>query len=196
MSVFTNDVTVEAGTTNIPVTVATPLPAGTNVIGHIIADTGSTTAVTGNVTVVQPTGTSLHAVLDTTSTTAVTQTTGTNLHTVVDSGSISATQGTSPWVVSGTVTTTSGTSNTANTTRVATSTTAATALAANANRKQAIITTETGNTYVSLGSTATTTNYAYLLTATSTLEIPSMWTGTISVIRASGTGNIQVVEMV
>lgn len=112
------------------------------------------------------------------------------------SGTVSATQGTSPWVVSGTVTTTAGSSNTATTTRVATSTTAALALAANANRKQAIITTETGNTYVSLGSTATTTNYAFLLTATSSLEVPSMWTGTVSVIRASGSGNIQVVEMV
>lgn len=66
------------------------LPAGSNVIGHVIADTGSTTAVTGNVTVVQPTGTSLHAVLDATSTTTVTQATGTNLHTVVDSGTLTA----------------------------------------------------------------------------------------------------------
>ena len=40
------------------------LPAGTNVIGHVITDTGSTTTVTGNVTVVQPTGTNLHAVVD------------------------------------------------------------------------------------------------------------------------------------
>lgn len=40
------------------------LPAGTNVIGHVIADSGSTTAVTGNVTVVQATGTNLHAVID------------------------------------------------------------------------------------------------------------------------------------
>lgn len=101
-----------------------------------------------------------------------------------------------PVPISGTVTTTSGSSSSATTTRVATSTTAALALASNANRKQAIITTETGNTYVSLGSTATTTNYAYLLTATSSLEIPALWTGTVSVIRASGSGNIQVVEMV
>ena len=64
------------------------LPAGTNVIGHVITDTGSTTVVTGNVTVVQATGTNLHVVLDTTSTTAVTQATGTNLHAVVDSGTI------------------------------------------------------------------------------------------------------------
>lgn len=41
-----------------------PLPAGTNVIGHVINDSGSTTAVTGNVTVVQPTGSNLHAQLD------------------------------------------------------------------------------------------------------------------------------------
>jgi hypothetical protein len=40
------------------------LQAGAAVIGHVITDTGSTTAVTGNVTVVQGTGTNLHAVLD------------------------------------------------------------------------------------------------------------------------------------
>lgn len=68
--------------------------AGSAVIGHVIADSGSTTAVTGNVTVVQPTGTNLHAVLDTTSTTAVTQATGTNLHAVLDSGTTTVTQGT------------------------------------------------------------------------------------------------------
>lgn len=60
------------------------LPAGTNVIGHVIADTGSTTAVTGNVTVVQGTGTNLHTVIDSGTLTAVTAITnalpaGTNL---------------------------------------------------------------------------------------------------------------------
>lgn len=66
------------------------LETTSGVIGHIVADTGSTTAVTGNVTVVQPTGTNLHAVLDTTSTTAVTQATGTNLHAVLDTTSTTA----------------------------------------------------------------------------------------------------------
>lgn len=66
------------------------LGAGSAVVGHVIADSGSTTAVTGNVTVVQPTGTNLHTVLDTTSTTAVTQATGSNLHAVTDSGSTTA----------------------------------------------------------------------------------------------------------
>jgi hypothetical protein len=55
-------------------------PTGTNL--HAVLDTTSTTAVT------QATGTNLHAVIDTTSTTAVTQATGTNLHSVVDSGTI------------------------------------------------------------------------------------------------------------
>ncbi len=47
------------------------------------------TPVSGTVTVVQPTGTNLHAVLDS-GTTTVTQATGTNLHTVVDSGTLTA----------------------------------------------------------------------------------------------------------
>lgn len=54
--------------------------AGTAVLGHIIADTGSTTAAT------QATGTNLHAVIDSGSTTAVTQATGSNLHAVLDAG--------------------------------------------------------------------------------------------------------------
>lgn len=54
--------------------IASALPAGTNAIGHVIADTGSTTAVTGNVTAVQATGTNLHVVVDSAPTTAVTGT--------------------------------------------------------------------------------------------------------------------------
>ncbi len=67
--------------------------AGSAVIGHVITDSGSTTAVTGNVTVVQATGTNLHSVIDSGSTTAVTQATGTNLHAVIDSGSTTAVTG-------------------------------------------------------------------------------------------------------
>jgi hypothetical protein len=55
---------VATGVDTFNTTINTALPAGTNVIGHVINDSGSTTAVTGNVTVVQPTGTNLHAVLD------------------------------------------------------------------------------------------------------------------------------------
>jgi hypothetical protein len=49
---------------------------------------GSTAGVKAVVT--QPTGTNLHAVIDTGSTTAVTQATGTNLHAVIDTGSTTA----------------------------------------------------------------------------------------------------------
>lgn len=75
--------------TPVPVsgTVTVVQPTGTNL--HTVTDSGSTTVVTGNVTVVQPTGT--------------------NLHTVVDSGTITL-SGTSP--VSGTVTANQGTANT------------------------------------------------------------------------------------
>lgn len=92
------------GSQNLEVVVNAALPAGSNVIGHVIADSGSTTAVTGNVTVVQGTGTNLHAVLDSGSTTAVTQSTAANLnctavlaagsavigHVITDSGSVTA----------------------------------------------------------------------------------------------------------
>lgn len=62
-------------------TITNPLPSGTNVIGHVITDTGSTTAVTGSVTVVQPTGTNLHTVLDSGTLTSITNAlpAGTNL---------------------------------------------------------------------------------------------------------------------
>lgn len=72
------------------------LGAGAAVIGHVIADTGSTTAVTGNVTATQATGTNLHVVADTGSTTAVTgnvtaiQGTGSNLHVQVDTAPTTA----------------------------------------------------------------------------------------------------------
>jgi len=52
------------------------------------------------VTVVQPTGTNLHVVVDTAPTTMVVQPTGTNLHTVVDSGTIIANAGTGTFAVS------------------------------------------------------------------------------------------------
>lgn len=62
----------------------TTLGAGSAVIGHVITDSGSTTAVTGNVTVTQATGTNLHTVVDSGTLTAVTAITnalpaGTNL---------------------------------------------------------------------------------------------------------------------
>jgi len=70
------------------------LPAGTNVIGHVITDTGSTTVVTGNVTVVQPTGTNLHVVVDSAPTTSVTQGTSPWVSNVTQFGSSNVVTGT------------------------------------------------------------------------------------------------------
>lgn len=87
------------------------------------------------------------------------------------------------------------TAGTATVTRVATSTTVATALAANANRTGFIINTESGTTYVKFGSTATTTDYTVELAANSTYEYQG-YKGNVTVIRPSGTGNIQVTEII
>lgn len=119
----TGTITVTASATAAPYTpvvVNTNGIAGTAVLGHVIADSGSTTAAT------QATGTNLHAVLDTTSTTAVTQATGSNLHavldassavighTIIDTGSTTAVTGNPGVSQSGTWTVQPG--NTANTT--------------------------------------------------------------------------------
>jgi hypothetical protein len=112
----------------VPVSLATlpALTAGSAVIGHVIADSGSTTAVTGNVTVTQATGTNLHAVIDSAPTTAVTNAGLSNLdvalstrtkpadqqHTIIDSSASIAVTGpltdtqlrATPVPVSGTVT--------------------------------------------------------------------------------------------
>lgn len=78
--------------------------------------------------------------------------------------------------------------------RVATSTTVATALVANANRTGLIINTEGGTTYVKFGSTATTTDYTVELAGNSYYDYQG-YKGIVTVIRASGTGNIQVTEV-
>lgn len=191
MSVFTNEVTSDQGAPN---TAANSWPVeitdGTNILGtaaHPVKTdpTGATTQpVSGTVSVsnfpaTQPVSGTVTANAGTGNFTVV-QGTGTNLHVVVDSGTVS---------------TTSAVSSTATITRVSTSTTAATALASNASRKSAIITSELGTTYIALGGTASATNYTYIMSATTTLEIPVVWTGSISAVRASGTGSIQVTEL-
>jgi hypothetical protein len=81
-------------------------------------------------------------------------------------------------------------------TRVATSTTAVTLLAANVNRKKLIIRTETGaDNYIAFGSAASATNYTYDLGLNATLE-DTVWTGSVSLVRGSGSGSVQVTELV
>jgi hypothetical protein len=95
--------TWNVGTVSAVTAITNALPAGSNVIGHVVADSGSTTAVTGNVTAVQATGTNLHTVVDsgtvttvgavTTISSPVTVTDGAGaLNVIVDSGSITDTR--------------------------------------------------------------------------------------------------------
>ena len=101
-----------------------------------------------------------------------------------------------PVPISGTISTTPSVSSSATISRVATAATSTVILAANANRKKAIIMTETGTAnYVAFGATASLTSYTYLLGSTTVLEITG-YTGVISLIRASGNGNVQVTELV
>lgn len=65
----------------------------TNALNVDVINFPATQPVSGTITVVQPTGTNLHAVIDS-GTITVTQATGTNLHAVVDSGTITANIGT------------------------------------------------------------------------------------------------------
>lgn len=75
---------VSTGVDTFNVTVNTPLPAGTNVIGHVITDSGSTTVVTGTVAVTQSTSPWVVSLTSTTIT-----------------GTVAVTQSTTPWTVQG-----------------------------------------------------------------------------------------------
>lgn len=149
MSVAFSDVTVEAGSTNLPVAVQN-FPA----TQPVSIATMPTTPVTGTFW-----------------------------------------QATQPVSIAGTVATTVGMSSTAAITRIATSTTAVTLLAANVNRKKVIINTETGTSnYIAFGSTASATNYTYNIGSNAVIE-DTTWTGSISCVRSSGTGSVQVTEL-
>lgn len=92
------------------VTEANPLPV-------TVRNYGTNVAVIGNVTVVQPTGTNLHTVVDNGTLAAivgnvtVVQPTGTSLHTVIDSGTLTAVVGTVTAVLSPETTKVIGTIN-------------------------------------------------------------------------------------
>ena len=127
-----------------------------------------TAVVTGNVTVVQPTGTNLHVVTDTGSTTAVT----------------------------GTVTVTSATSATATLSNVASSASSVTLLASNASRLGATITNDsTAILYVKFGASASTSSYVVRMPSNAYYEVPFRYTGLIAGIWDSATGNARVTEM-
>jgi hypothetical protein len=143
--------------------------------GQPVSVTGS-----GNFTVVQPTGTNLHTVLDATSTTTVTQATGSNLHVVVDSG---------------TITTTSPTSSSSTVTQVTSTGANQTILASNAARKKAILFFETGTWYVKFGTTASASSKTYGITSNSTTIEVDLWTGGIDAFCTTAGKLVDVTEL-
>lgn len=92
------------------------------------------------------------------------------------------------------VSTTPMTVGSASVTRVPVSTTVTTLRAANANRIKLIVVNESGTLYVKLGSDATSTDYSYVMTAGSTLEI-SVYTGIVTGVKSNGSTNAQVTEL-
>lgn len=199
------------------------LPAGSAVIGHVIADSGSTTAVT------QATGTNLHTVLDSGTLTTLTTLTGTttltpgtgatNLgkaedaaHTTGDTGVLilgvrndnAATTTTNANADynqistdgTGTVFVRQSPSNTPTLANVAGSVTTVTLLAANAARRTAIFYNDSASDcYVKYGATASTTSFTYYLPSLGTLSIDgNEYAGLVAGIWVSAVGNMRVTE--
>lgn len=85
--------------------------------------------------------------------------------------------------------------NVATTTRVATSPVSVLLLPENLQRRKFLISTELGSAnYVAFALIATDTNYVTKLGAGVTFEFEG-YSGPVSLIRGSGTGNVQVTEL-
>lgn len=122
----------------------------------------------------------------------VKQATGTNLHCVIDSGSTT--------VVTGTVTTKETRSATGTQTSVANSASNVTVLASNANRLGATIfnddTAGTGaKLKIKLGATASSTSFTAVISPQGYYEVPFNYTGIIDGIASAATGNARVTEL-
>ena len=160
----------------VPVSFTQPaLVAGSAVIGHVIVDTTSTSAVT------QATGTNLHAVLDTTSTTAVTQATGTNLHAVLDTTSTTAVTQATAANLNATVTPIALTKGTQSATGFSTQDlkdAGRTTVTLTADAVTPILTTDTIITFAKLvGDTVTTAQTTYQVTSGKTLRLTGITIG-------------------
>ena len=180
--IFTNETVASTGgltdaelrATPVPVTIPTPTP---------VTDNGGSLTVDGPLT-----DTELRAT------------------PVPVSGTVTANAGTGPFPVSdnGGSLTIDGTvsvdnfpgaaAGTATVSRVSTSTSSVTLAAANANRKKLIVVTELGTTHIKLGSTASVTDYSFYAPSRTTIEIDT-YTGIVTAVRTSGTGDVQVTEI-
>lgn len=94
------------------------------------------------------------------------------------------------------VTTGAGSATTATLANVAGSASSVTLIAANTSRKGATIQNDsTAILYVKFGSTASSTSYTVLMQPQSYYEVPGGYTGIITGIWASATGNARVTEL-
>lgn len=81
-------------------------------------------------------------------------------------------------------------------TRVTASTTSATILAANGGRRTTVIFNEgSAKVFIKLGASASTTNYTIQLGAGGSFIIPEGYTGIISAVFSTNTGNVQISEL-
>lgn len=175
---------------------------GTNVQGYTASSEAKVLVTplssSSTVTVVQPTGTNLHAVLDS-GTTTVTQTTGTNLHTVVDSSALPTGASTSALQTTGNTSLSTIATNTGkqpiNTTASGTTGTVSTVitLTAPANAVGFLLTnldTSGANLRWAQGRTATTTVGAQLQPGRDSGFIPSG--ANVSLVSESGTNGYDI----
>lgn len=189
-------------------TTAQSSPLSLTTAGALRVDaSGSTQPVSGTVTVVQPTGTNLHVVVDSSAlpsgaATSALQTTGNSTLATI-SGQLPPTlgpnaSGASLSVVQATGTTFSvsqSTSTTGTLSPVALSTSSQTLLASNAARKGFIVYNDSLNfLYVAFAATASTSAFSAKLQAGASYTSDTLYTGIITGISSAATGSARVTE--
>lgn len=107
------------------------------------------------------------------------------------SGTVAVTQSTSPWVISGTVSTSGSSVATATVTSVSVSPTVATLLVSDPARTRFVIFNEGGTLFVKAGAGASNADYTWRLTGNTSLEFSGYY-GQVTATKASGTSNCQV----
>lgn len=201
--------TLGAVTTAAPTyTTAQSSPLSLTTAGALRVDaSGSTQPVSGTVTVVQPTGTNLHVVVDSSAlpsgaATSALQTSGNATLTAI-SGQLPPALG--PQTTSASLSivpatgavfsVTTAASATGTPTSVAASITTGTILASNASRKGATIFNDgLANLKIACFTGASATSFTTLLRANSGYEVPSNYTGIITGIWDAALGNARVTE--
>lgn len=188
MSLFTNEVNVDntvlvdgSAVTQPVSAVSLPLPTGAATNASVVALTkpSDTQLVDGSAHTQPVSGTFWQAT-----------------QPVSVASPVAVTQSTSPWVVSGTVTTSSPASNSDTVTQVTSTGSNQTILAANASRKKAILFFESGIWHVKFGATASASSKTYMVTASNTtIEIP-VWVGQIDALCTTSGKLVDVTEMI